>query len=72
MPAGELAAIVAPSVACAREFVDLLLGLALPRQGTVRLFGQTLAALDEPGRLEHRAPRVAREHPARRRVSPWQ
>ena len=52
---GELAAVIAPTLACAREFVDLLLGLAPPRRGTVRLCGQPLAALDEGGRLALRA-----------------
>jgi predicted ABC-type transport system involved in lysophospholipase L1 biosynthesis ATPase subunit len=55
VPAGELAAVVAPTVACAREFVDLLLGLADPAQGAVRLLGQPLAALDSAGRLALRA-----------------
>jgi predicted ABC-type transport system involved in lysophospholipase L1 biosynthesis ATPase subunit len=55
VPAGELVAVVAPTVACAREFVDLLLGLASPRHGAVRLFGQALAAIDEAGRLALRA-----------------
>lgn len=55
VPAGEFAAVVAPTVACAREFVDLLLGLAAPRGGTVRLLGQSLAALDERARLALRA-----------------
>jgi ABC-type transporter Mla maintaining outer membrane lipid asymmetry ATPase subunit MlaF len=51
VPAGELAAVVAPSVDCAREFVDILLGLVAPRRGIVRLFGQTLATLDDATRL---------------------
>ena len=55
VPAGELAAVVAPTVACAREFVDLLFGLAPPRDGTVSLFGHALAAIDEAGRLALRA-----------------
>ncbi|MES1166952.1 MAG: hypothetical protein ABUL68_03025 [Pseudomonadota bacterium] len=55
VPAGELAAVVAPSTACAREFVDLLLGLAAPREGDVSLFGQALAAMDDAGRLALRA-----------------
>jgi ABC-type transporter Mla maintaining outer membrane lipid asymmetry ATPase subunit MlaF len=55
VPAGELAAVVAPTLACAREFVDLLLGLVAPRQGDVRLFGQALAATDERDRLALRA-----------------
>lgn len=55
VPSGELAAVIAPTIACAREFVDLLLGLRLPRRGTVRLLGQELAALDEGGRLALRA-----------------
>jgi putative ABC transport system ATP-binding protein len=55
VPPGELVAVVAPTVACAREFVDLLLGLAAPRQGAVRLFGQAVAAVDEAGRLALRA-----------------
>ena len=55
VPAGELAAVVAPTMACAREFVDLLLGLAAPRRGDVSLFGQPLAAVDETGRLALRA-----------------
>jgi len=55
VPAGELAAIVAPTLACAREFVDVLLGLAAPRRGAVRLFGQTLDALDDAARLALRA-----------------
>lgn len=50
VPAGELAAFVAPTLSCAREFIDILLGLAAPRQGTVTLFGQSLAALDDRGR----------------------
>jgi putative ABC transport system ATP-binding protein len=52
---GELVAVVAPSVACAHEFVDLMLGLATPRRGTVRLFGETMDELDDPGRLALRA-----------------
>jgi len=55
VPPGELAAVVAPSVACAREFVDLLLGLEPPRRGVVRLFGQTVGDTDEPGCLALRA-----------------
>ena len=55
VPAGELAAVVAPTVACAREFVDLLLGLAPPRHGVVRLFGKALTAIDEAGRLALRS-----------------
>ena len=55
VPAGELAAVVAPTVACAREFIDLLLGLARPRRGTVRLLGQAVAALDEAARGALRA-----------------
>jgi len=55
VPAGELAAVVAPTVACAREFVDLLFGLSAPRQGGVSLFGQALNAIDEAGRLALRA-----------------
>jgi len=55
VPPGELAAVVAPTVACAREFVDLLLGLIAPRQGVVRLFGQVLGALDERARRALRA-----------------
>jgi ABC-type transporter Mla maintaining outer membrane lipid asymmetry ATPase subunit MlaF len=55
VPAGELAAVVAPTLACAREFVDLLLGLAAPRQGRVSLFGQGLATLDDTGRLALRS-----------------
>lgn len=51
VPPGEMAAIVAPNAACAREFVDLLLGLAEPRAGTVRLFGQLLGELDEAEKL---------------------
>ena len=51
VPGGELAAVVAPSLACAREFVELALGLKVPRAGTVRLLGQPLATLDEPARL---------------------
>ncbi|MBS0661823.1 MAG: hypothetical protein JSR48_01045 [Verrucomicrobia bacterium] len=53
--AGDLAAVVAPSAACAREFVDLLLGLATPRGGSVRLFGQALASTGEPARLALRS-----------------
>jgi putative ABC transport system ATP-binding protein len=55
VPAGELAAVIAPTVACAREFVDLLFGLASPRKGGVSLFGQALGGIDEPGRLKLRA-----------------
>jgi putative ABC transport system ATP-binding protein len=55
VPAGELAAVVAPTVACAREFVDLLFGLAVPRKGAVSLFGQAMDAIDEAGRLALRA-----------------
>ena len=55
VPAGELAAVVAPTVACAREFVDLLFGLAAPRKGAVSLFGQAMDAIDEAGRLALRA-----------------
>jgi predicted ABC-type transport system involved in lysophospholipase L1 biosynthesis ATPase subunit len=46
---GEMAAVVAPTEACAREFVDLMLGLTGPRTGTVRLLGKPLAGLDEVG-----------------------
>jgi putative ABC transport system ATP-binding protein len=49
VPAGELAAVVAPTLACAREFVDLLFGLAAPRAGDVTLLGQRVAAGDEAG-----------------------
>ena len=52
---GELVAVVAPSLACAREFVDLVLGLTEPRRGSVKLFGQTLSAADEPAALRLRA-----------------
>lgn len=55
VPAGELAAVVAPSLVCAREFVDLMLGLAAPRRGAVRLFGQALAGTDERTGLALRA-----------------
>ncbi len=55
VPGGELAAVIAPTEACAREFVDVLLGLEAPRGGTVRLFGQALDTLDEAGRLALRA-----------------
>jgi len=55
VPPGEMTAVVAPTVACAREFVDLLLGLDNPRQGRVHLFGRCLAEADEPGRLVLRA-----------------
>ena len=55
VPAGELAAFIAPTTACAREFVDFLLGLTTPRTGTVRLFGQAPGLLDEAGRLALRA-----------------
>jgi len=55
VPPGELAAVVAPTLACAREFVDLALGLSDPRTGVVRLFGQPLAEMDEGGRLALRA-----------------
>lgn len=51
---GEMAAVVAPSEPCAREFVDLLLGLSEPRAGTVRLLGRELAALGEDERLSVR------------------
>ncbi|HVU18720.1 MAG TPA: ATP-binding cassette domain-containing protein [Candidatus Didemnitutus sp.] len=50
VPAGEMAAIVAPTAACAREFVDFLLGLAEPRHGVVQLLGQKLSALQESAR----------------------
>jgi predicted ABC-type transport system involved in lysophospholipase L1 biosynthesis ATPase subunit len=52
--AGEMAAVVAPSEPCAREFVDLLLGLEAPAAGTVRLLGRELASLDERSRLAAR------------------
>ena len=55
VPAGEFAAVVAPTLQCAREFVDLVLGLASPRRGTVRLLGRALEAVDEAGRLALRA-----------------
>jgi len=55
VPAGELAAVVAPTLECAREFVDLALGRESPRRGTVRLLGQELAALGERDRLALRA-----------------
>ena len=55
VPPGEMTAVVAPTLACAREFVDLLLGLENPRKGTVHLFGQPLATADESGRLALRA-----------------
>jgi len=55
VPAGDLAAVIAPTLQCAREFVDLVLGLAAPRHGTVRLLGRALDALDEAGRLDLRA-----------------
>ena len=55
VPAGELAAVVAPTLACAREFVDLLLGLTAPSRGRVSLFGQGLAAMNDAGRLAVRA-----------------
>ena len=55
IPAGELAAVVAPTIACAREFVDLVLGIATPRHGTVRLLGQALGDSDEAARLALRA-----------------
>lgn len=55
VPAGEFAAVIAPTAACAREFVDLLFGLLAPGGGTVRLLGQPLAALDERARLALRA-----------------
>ncbi|HWA25801.1 MAG TPA: hypothetical protein VG734_09080 [Lacunisphaera sp.] len=55
VPAGELVAVVAPTQACAREFVDLLTGLAAPRRGNVRLLGQSLNDTAEPARLALRA-----------------
>jgi predicted ABC-type transport system involved in lysophospholipase L1 biosynthesis ATPase subunit len=54
IPAGELVAVVAPSEPCAREFVDLLLGLTAPPKGTVRLLNRELASLDERARLAFR------------------
>jgi ABC-type transporter Mla maintaining outer membrane lipid asymmetry ATPase subunit MlaF len=51
VPRGEFAAVVAPTQACAREFVDVLLGLGRPHRGVVRLFGETLDALDVSARL---------------------
>ena len=55
VPPGEMTAVVAPTLACAREFVDLLLGLENPRQGRVHLLGRGLAEADEPDRLALRA-----------------
>lgn len=55
VPAGEFAAFVAPTAACAREFVDLLLGLVAPRCGTVQLLGHALEELGERERLALRA-----------------
>jgi ABC-type transporter Mla maintaining outer membrane lipid asymmetry ATPase subunit MlaF len=55
VPPGEMTAVVAPTLACAREFVDLLLGLENPRKGSVHLFGQCLADTPESGRLALRA-----------------
>ena len=55
IPAGELAAVIAPTLAAAREFVDLLLGLAAPRRGSVRLLGSALAEADESARQGLRA-----------------
>jgi len=55
VPPGEMTAVVAPTLACAREFVDLLLGLEAPRKGDVHLFGRSLADTTESGRLALRA-----------------
>ena len=55
IPAGELAAFVAPTLACAREFVDLLLGLTRPREGAVRVFGESVGTLDEAASLALRS-----------------
>jgi ABC-type lipoprotein export system ATPase subunit len=52
--AGEMAAVVAPSEPCAREFVDLVLGLSAPRGGSVSLLGRDMAPLDEGSRLAAR------------------
>lgn len=54
IPAGELAAVVAPSAPCAREFVDLLLGLAAPQQGSVRLMDREIGSLGGQALLELR------------------
>jgi ABC-type proline/glycine betaine transport system ATPase subunit len=51
---GEMAAVVAPNEPCAREFVDVVMGLAEPLRGTVRLLGRELASLDETSRLSVR------------------
>lgn len=55
VPAGELAAVVAPTRACALEFVDLTLGLMPSQRGAVELFGQELSDLDERSLLALRS-----------------
>lgn len=55
VPPGEMTAVVAPTPACAREFVDLFMGLENPRQGGVRLLGQAMNDTAEAGRLALRA-----------------
>lgn len=50
VPAGEMAAIVAPTTACAREFIDFLLGLTPPRGGVVRLLGEAVGTLTDSAR----------------------
>ena len=56
--AGQTLAIRGASGSGKSTLLGLLAGLDLPTSGTVRLFGQDLAALDEDGRARLRASRV--------------
>jgi putative ABC transport system ATP-binding protein len=56
--AGEAVAVVGASGSGKSTLLALLAGLDVPTDGTVRLAGETLSALDEDGRARVRAARV--------------
>ena len=57
--AGERLAVVGPSGSGKSSLIALAAGLERPTEGTVRLFGQDLAALGEDGRARLRRGRVS-------------
>ena len=57
--AGERVAVIGPSGSGKSSLIAIAAGLERPSAGTVRLFGQDLAALDEDGRARLRRGRVS-------------